>query len=501
MCSDCNDIVMKRNSCIELMRQAMILHQGGKLEEAESFYEEVIRIDPDHADALHLLGAVSYQMKKYKKAIAYTEKALRLKPENNDLHTNLGNAHLGNGETEAAIFHYRRAIELNKGDAISYYNLGNAYKEQGAFDDAVKCYEKALQINPEMAEAYYNYGNALQDKHHIDSLAIPYYRKTISLKPEFAEAHWNLSLALLVTGKFNEGWKEYEWRCRIRGISPNLPFDRPLWDGSHDISGRTLLIYAEQGFGDVIQFIRYVPLISRLGAKVIIECQNELVSLLSAVDGVSEVYGRGEPLTDFDLQSPILSLPYLLGTDIATIPRDIPYIIPENSLVDKWRASMSKYESADMKVGLAWAGKPSHKRDLYRSFPLSVYAPLAGFKNITFFNLQKDDTAQDVKSHPEDMNLVELMGEVSDFSDTAAFIENLDLVISADTAVAHLAGAMGKPVWTLLPYAPDWRWLLDRSDSPWYPTMKLFRQSKPMDWADAIQKICSELSATQKGNC
>lgn len=501
MCSDCNDLLMKQNSCIELMRRAMVCHQEGKLEEAESFYEEVIRIDPDHADALHLLGAVSYQMKKYKMAIAYTEKALHLKPENTELYTNLGNACLGNGETEAAIIHYRRAIELNKGDAISYYNLGNAYKEQGAFDDALKCYERAFQINPEMAEAYYNYGNALQDKHHIDSLAIPYYRKTIFLKPEFAEAHWNLSLALLITGKFEEGWKEYEWRWRMKDGFPNRFSDCPLWDGSQDISGKTLLVYAEQGFGDVIQFIRYIPLISRLGANVIVECQKELVSLLSGVEGVSKVHGSGEPLTDFDLQSPILSLPYLLGTDIATIPGSIPYIRPEKSLVDKWRASMSRYEGADMKVGLAWAGKPSHKRDLHRSFPLSVYEPLAGFKNITFISLQKGDAAVDARYQPEGMNLVEPMGEVTDFSDTAALIENLDLVISADTAVAHLAGAMGKPVWTLLPYAPDWRWLLDRSDSPWYPTMKLFRQSKPMDWADVIRRICSELPVARDKGC
>ena len=476
----------------DFMQRALAYHRNGRLDEAEAAYKMILEKQPEHADALHLLGALFYQKRNYRDAVSYSKKALLYKPENADLYGNLGNALLACSQIDEAIKCFLRIIDLKGDDAGALYNLGNAFKEKGAFAEALSYYEKALQIDPDMAEAHYNYGNALQDLHHSDGPAIPYYRRAAGIRPGFAEAHWNLSLALLLTGCFSEGWKEYEWRRQMREIFPRRDFPKESW-GGEDISGKRILLYAEQGFGDTMQFIRYAGMLSGGGAEVYVECQPELVSLLSGQEGISCVIGRGERLPEYDCHCPILSLPGMFGTELATIPSEVPYISASPAQLSRWKERLSG-DGSRLKVGLSWAGRPTHKKDHYRSVSLKQLSPLSGVEGVTFYSLQKGEASLESLNPPSGMRLVDYTLELGDFSDTAGLIGNLDLVISVDTAVVHLAGAMGKRVWTLLPYAPDWRWLMGREDSPWYPTMRLFRQPFPGDWQAVIAQVSASLS-------
>ena len=320
--------------------------------------------------------------------------------------------------------------------------------------------------------------------------AIEYFQKALRINTNYGEAHWNLSLALLLSGKFKEGWKEYEWRWTSVAKADQRHLPGIFWDGS-DIKEHTILLYSEQGIGDTIQFIRYASLVAKRDSKVIVECSKDLVPLAQSVEGVYKAipYSKHPPETDF--QCPLLSLPYIFNTTLENIPAEKPYIIADPILCQKWREKVHNF-SSKFKIGLVWAGRPTHNKDRYRSFALGTFGPLA-HEDIGFFSLQKGKASEQTKHPPNGMNLIDLTEDIHDFSDTAAFIENLDLVISVDTAVAHLAGAMGKPIWTLIPFAPDWRWLLNREDSPWYPTMRLFRQTSIDDWESVIDFVSYEL--------
>jgi hypothetical protein len=298
-------------------------------------------------------------------------------------------------------------------------------------------------------------------------------------------------MALLLKGDFKNGWKEYEWRWEAKCfISKKFHFSKPFWDGG-DITGRTILLHAEQGLGDTIQFVRYVSLVERMGAKVITACQKELKSLLVKSKLFGTVVSFQDPIPEFDIHCPLMSLPFTLLTSIETIPAEIPYITADSELISRWRERIQPDHS--FKIGVVWSGNPKYKKNRVRSCSLETFSPLAEHNEITFYSLQKGDAAEQAKNPSNNMKLVDLTDEINDFSDTAAFIEHLDFIITVDTAVAHLAGAMGKPVWTLLPFVPDWRWMLDREDSPWYPTMKLFRQTSPGDWDSVIMRIKEEL--------
>jgi len=485
--------VLRQDGGAEGMQRALAYHLNGRLDQAEAAYKAILKIEPEHADALQLLGALFYQKKNFPEAIAYLQKALTHKPGNADVYSNLGNAFLAEGRIDEAIQCFREIIVRKGDDAGTFYNLGNAFKEKKMFKEALAHYEKAIAINPYLAEAHYNYGNALQDACRADAPAVPHYRHAIGLKADFAEAHWNLSLALLLTGSFAEGWKEYEWRREMREIFAKRDLGGQDW-GGEDLAGKRILVYAEQGFGDTIQFIRYARQLAGRGAEVLVECQGELVRLLSGVAGVNKVYGRGEVLPSYDYRCPILSLPGLFGTELGTIPCKVPYIGGLEESLSYWRERLSG-DGPGLKVGLSWAGRPTHKKDRYRTLKLLQYGPLGGMAGVTFYSLQKGESSGESQHPPEGMRLLDYTGELSDFSDTAGLIGNLDLVISVDTAVVHLAGALGKAVWTLLPYAPDWRWMLDREDSPWYPTMRLYRQETPGDWERVIGRVAAELAA------
>jgi len=323
--------------------------------------------------------------------------------------------------------------------------------------------------------------------------AIAACRQAIALNPDYAEFHFNLALSLLTSGDFQQGWEEYEWRWKCKEFpSPARDFAQPQWDGC-PLEGRTLLLHTEQGHGDALQFIRYFPLVEQRGGKILIECYAELQRLFRTTAGRCQVVVRGQPLPAFDLHSPLLSLPRVFGTNLANIPNTVPYLRADPEDAGRWQRRLAD-DSALVKVGLAWAGRPTHTNDRNRSIKLARLAPLGQLPGVRFFSLQKGEVAAEAKTPPPGMELVDWTEELKDFAETAALIANLDLVVAVDTAVVHLAGAMGKPVWVLLPFGSDWRWLLERQDSPWYPSMRLFRQSRIGDWDSVIARVVEALS-------
>jgi tetratricopeptide (TPR) repeat protein len=513
---------MNINNQIQL---ALKFHRSGDLLQAEHILKKILRKNHNNVNALYNLGALYAQIGNYDLAITYIEKSIRVEPDNANAYYILGKAFQAKGELDKAITCYRRVIKLNPFFLHAYYYLGEAFQDKGEIDEAVMYYKKELELNPDHADTYNNMGIILHSKGKIDE-AIRYYEKALMLNPcsenvynNFAIAlkdsgvldkaiycyqkalelnsaqaviHYGLSMTLLLDGNFKEGWKEYEWRWKTKDFFQYARnFTKPLWDGS-DIAGRTILLHDEQGSGDTIQFIRYASLIAQRDANVVVECHRALVSLLKSVDGIQQVIVRGEELPEFDLYCPLLSLPLMFNTTLESIPAKVPYIVVDPLLVQKWKDKL-RYDNSKFKVGLVWAGKPEHKNDRNRSCHLEVFSPLAELGDISFYSLQKGWAAEEAKNPPGGMKLIDYTEEISDFSDTSGLIMNLDLIVSVDTSVVHLAGALGKPVWTLLPFAPDWRWLLIREDCPWYPTMRLFRQHSPGDWESVIANVKDEL--------
>jgi FKBP-type peptidyl-prolyl cis-trans isomerase 2 len=436
--------------------QGIAFQNKGQFDEAIQCYQNTIKLNKNHSSAFYNLG-VAFQEKK---------------------------------EIDKAILYYEIAIGLNQELVEAQYNLGIAYKDKSLFEEAEICFQRVLQLKPDHSGAYYNFGNILVAKGLFNE-AIQYYERAIELNPDYPEAHWNIALLNLLLGNFNEGWKGYQWRWKLKDVVVKRNFSQPLWDGS-DIKGRNILLHAEQGFGDTIQFIRYVPLVAQRGAKVILECQKELISLLKSVEGIHQVISYGESLPDFDTYCPLLNLPSIFNTTLENIPSEIPYITADASLVKKWHEKVN-HDTSKRKIGVAWAGEKIYKNDSFRSCSLEMFSALDLSDEITWYSLKKGSPATQAEYSPKGMKLIDYTVEMYDFSDTAALMYNLDLIITVDTAVAHLAGALGKPVWTLLPFVPDWRWMLNREDSPWYPTMRLFRQPAIGEWKPVLEKVADAL--------
>lgn len=456
---------------------------------------ELIEIDKSNvfkANESFKQGIALQDEGKHDEAIPCYQKAIELNRGFAPAYYNLGVALQKKGKPDEAFLCYQMAIDFNSAYAEAYYNQGIILKEKGRLDEAATYFEMALQSKPAYAGAYYNLGSIQIAKGKFDE-ALSLYRKTIELNPDYTEAHWNIALVNLLYGNFSEGWKGYEWRWKLKEIAVEHDFNRPAWDGS-DIKGQTILLHAEQGLGDTIQFIRYAPLVASRGAKVIVECQKELVSLLQNNNNMYQIIGQGSHLPEFDIHCPLLRLPLVFRTTLENIPSSVPYIAVNSVLVQKWRDKL-KPDHSKLKIGLAWSGDPGMKDDINRSCSLEVFSPLANVESISFYSLQKGEAAEQAKNPPEGLKITDYTEELKDFSDTAALIENLDLVISVDSAVAHLAGAIGKPVWTLIPFVPDWRWMLNREDSPWYPTMRLFRQSTRGDWKSVVANIAYNIKS------
>ncbi|MCG2721482.1 MAG: tetratricopeptide repeat protein [Thermodesulfovibrionales bacterium] len=454
---------------------------------------ELIEIVPhqiDHSNEFYKKGVELHNSAKIDEAISYYQKAIDQNPNFASAYYNLGVAFQEKDLLDRAILYYEIAIGKNQKFIDAHYNLGVAFKEKGQFDEALICFQRVLQLEPNHIGAHYNIGNVLVAKGHFKE-AMQFYKKSIEIDPENADAHWNIALLNLMSANFEEGWKGYEWRWKLKGVRTEHNLPQPLWDGK-DLNGQTILLYTEQGFGDTLQFIRYVPMVKQLGGRVIVKCQKELASLLKNIEEIERVITNGEGFSEWNVQYPLLSLPLLFNTTLQNIPSVVPYISADPKLIKKWGDKITSNESR-MKIGLVWSGDPRLKNDRSRSFTLGLLSSLAYFNDITYYSLQKGEASEQSKTASKDMQIVDYTEEINDFADTAAFIQNLDLVISADTAVAHLAGALGKQVWTLLPSVPDWRWMLNREDSPWYPTMRLFRQPAPGDWESVIQLVIKAL--------
>ncbi len=469
----------------------------GQNKEAIDCYQKATKIKKDFIDAYLNLGNLLKEEGLYNEAIKSYQKVVEINPQFSGAYYNIGSLFQEIDQIDEAVLAYQKAIELNPYYVDAYHDLGYVLQTKGEIEDAIRCYKKALQLDPQLYDAYNNLGRAFQEQGKIDE-AISYYQKAIQLNPDFAEAHFNLSLALLLIGNFKDGWQEYEWRLKLREHS-RYEFSKPLLKGS-EIKDKKIFLYAEQGFGDTIQFIRYVELVAKRGARVIIvECQKELISLVREIKEIDYLLTREDPLPEFDFHYPLLSLPLIFETTLENIPSKVPYIFVNDTILKKWKERINK-ENSKFKIGLVWSGNPKYKKDMKRSIKLDILLPLLRIKGVTFFSLQKGEATNQIKDLPEEIKLIDYASEIEDFTDTASIIQNLDLVISVDTAVAHLAGALGRPVWTLLPFVPDWRWMLDREDSPWYPTMRLFRQPSIGDWKSVIERVKDELKKLI-GNC
>lgn len=460
------------------------LDRLGRKDEAADAFGRALVCDPRFADAARNLGTVLRTLGRHEEAVQAFVRAVAADPDNTKGWIGLGMAAKRAGAFGRAEAAYRRALEIDSNSVDAWAELGVLWRDTGFADEAVAAQRRAIALAPERPSVLANLGVALFDLGHYDE-AIAASRRAIAADPELATAHLNLALLLLLKGEFAEGWREYRWRWRDKQqAGARRDFERPEWDGT-PLAGRTILVHAEQGRGDAIQLVRYAAILKSQGARVILECPTDLKRLLATAPGVDAVIARGEPLLPFDVHAPLFALPGLTGTALDDVPSWVPYLMAPVGLAFRLQAP-----AGAIKVGLAWAGNPRHLNDRNRSLPLPRLAPLiadrAGRK---FFSLQVGDRAREIQRHPWAAAIADLSPVLSDFAATAAAIAEMDAVVAADTAVLHLAGAMGKSTAGLIPYVPDFRWLLGRPDSPWYPTMRLFRQPAPGDWETPIAAV------------
>jgi tetratricopeptide (TPR) repeat protein len=470
------------------LNHAIEHHHAGRLREAEAIYRQILATDPSFADARHLLGVLARQTGRNVEAIELISRADRENPDRPEWIYNLGNAYLEAGQFEQAIAAYERAIQLKPDFAEAHSNLGSAFTSIGQLDRALAEYRQTAQLSPQSARAHYKLGNALRSIGEV-SASIRCYEQAIALNPGYDEAHYNLSLAYLTSGDYKRGWANYERRWKICPPENRPPhFSQPRWRGE-PLSGRKILIFPEQGYGDVIFFLRYLPLVVSRGGEIIFGCDTALSKLLTGVLGITQLANMSDPHPAFDVQCSAMGLPYAMqlgGPE--DVPWNGPYLKSDPEVQQKFHDLLAQ-GAGKLKVGLVWAGRVIPAG---RSLALKQFGPLAN-PRIQFYSLQVFQGSAEAKNPPPGMNLIDVGPRINDFADLAALIEAMDLIITVDTAAAHLAGAMAKPVWTLLKRAADWRWGLDRNDSPWYPTMKLFRQQKDGDWTTVIDSGAAAL--------
>lgn len=448
----------------QLFKQGAELLQDGKADQALSIFQRAQGIDPSNSTIILYTGAALHELKRFDEAVACYEKAIRITPLMGEAHNNLGNS----------------LIAL------------------GRFSDAAESFSKAAALLPLSPVPLATRATALQAMGQITE-AESDCRQALKTDPTFPAAHWNLALNQLLQGNYHEGWQEYEWRwCKPDFTSPLRHNDIPLWDGS-PLHGLTILLHAEQGFGDAIQFVRYAPLVAGYGGNILLECHPELVELFQNIKEITSVVPFGDRLPKIDYQAPLLSLPRILGTTLENIPACSSLVASAKNLA-YWEPLISCYRGH--RVGIVWSGSSIHRNDSFRSLPLTFFSSLGNHSlaGIALFSLQMGDAKHQLALSPLAERVIDLTEQIHSFADTAALIEQLDLIICIDTAVAHLAGTLGKPVWLLLPFAPDWRWLLNRSSSPWYPTMRIFRQKQLGDWSSVIKQVHSALSDLQRKN-
>lgn len=504
------------------------LWRGGALHEAAARFRTALALRPAYRAAAINLAGVLKDLGAMAESIRLYHAVLDNDPDDLIAHYNLGHAYQLQDRPAAAEHHYRQALRLDPAQVETLTNLAAVLRDRGLNDAALACRTRVVRLRPDCADAHHNLGSALQDLDRPDP-ALASYRRALALNPaapatlcnlglrlvaegrmrqaigvfgraaaltpDLVDAQWNLALALLTVGELERGFALYEWRWKCRGKEPhNQAY--PLWDGG-PLDGRTILLHGEQGYGDTIQFARYAATVKDRGGRVVLLCLPAQETLFRALPGTDLVTSRPEEVPPCDVQAPLPSLPWLCGTTLETIPAAIPYLAIDDDRCRRWRRRLA--EVGTPRVGLVWRGSPVHTNDRNRSLPVSALAPLVAGPPARFVSLQKDATAEELATLNAAGPVLPLGNEVADFADTAAAIAALDLVITVDTSVAHLAGALGAPLWLLLPRPADWRWLEDREDSPWYPTARLFRQPTPGAWDAVVRRVAEALERAATG--
>ncbi|MCW2236255.1 tetratricopeptide repeat protein [Azospirillum canadense] len=507
------------------------LHSLGDAAGAEDAFRRALRLDPGLADAHASRAGALRALGRAGEGAASAARALALDPIHAEALANRADSLLALRRAPAAEMAARRALAVRPAFPEAQMALGSALAAQHRWDGAEVAYRAALACRPRLAEAWENLGALLAKLGRFDESlaafaeaealrpgpslwaargtalvamarpaeALADIDRALAARPQDAGLHWNRGFARLLAGDYAGGWPEFDWRRHDQGAEPPWrTFPQPTWSGpgaGEDIAGRTILLYAEQGLGDTLQFMRYVPLVAARGARVILEVQPPLLSVLEGMEGADRVIARGDPLPPFDLECPLMSLPRALGTTLDRVPAVVPYLRPDPVRAAAWKERLREGEGLRVgpRVGLVWAGNPRFPGDRLRSPRLEGLRPVLDVPGVRFFGLQKGPGREDLEGAPLPAAFTDLGPEIADFADTAAIMANLDLVISSCTGPAHLAGALGVPLWVVLPFSPDWRWLLDRQDSPWYPTARLFRQDRVGDWRTVAGRVAEAL--------
>jgi tetratricopeptide (TPR) repeat protein len=514
-----------RNNAATLFDQALALFRGGRLAEAKRIARRILADQPKHGQALHLLGLALSQQGNHTEALRYIDAAMQIEGQSSSIYNSRGNVFAALHRYDEAVANYDKAIALKSDLAEPFCNRGGALQELKRFDEALASYDQAIALKPDSAEAFCNRGLALHELNRFDEALASYdkaialtpdyaeafcsrgatlqalkrldealasYDKAIALNPHYADAYMNRALIRLLMGRYHEGWPDNEWRWKVKDCASNRPnIKTPTWQGEN-LSGRHILVFSEQGLGDVIQFVRFLPLLAERKCKVTLLAPAKLISLLRLSSDQIEIISELGNVESIDFQVPLMSLPHAFDTRLETIPSKTPYLVAPPERVKVWEEWLPK--SHALRVGVGWAGNPIFSTDTSRSIGLPRLLPLLSVPGVQFISLQKDLRSGDeelLRQHPQ---VIHVGDRLKDFGETAAIMSLLDLVISSDTAPVHLAGALGRPVWVLLRHVPDWRWLLDRDDSPWYPSARLFRQPVAGDWESVVAKVIEELS-------
>ena len=472
-----------------LLAQASSLHRAGRLDAAAQAYARILHEWPDETGALTPFAAIALARGEAEQALALVERALAAAPDEVIALSVQGAALQRLGRLDAARESFERVLAQQPGHAESWNNRGVVLRQDGRLDEALASYDRALSLRPDYAAAHNNRGNVLQDLRRLDA-ANESFDRAIALRPQYAEAWWNKARLRILQGDYEEGWRLAEWRWRGPQRHYLRDFGRPLWLGDAPVAGRTVLVHAEQGQGDCIQFCRYAPMVAALGARVVLEVSAALVALIGTLDDRIAVIEQGRPLPPFDLHCPVMSLPHAFRTTVDTIPGEVPYLRADPARRAAWQRRLGP--RTRRRVGLAWSGSPDQAEDRRRSLPVRMLEPLFELP-FEFHALQRDVRPGDADFLAGCAAVTRHDAELSDFAETAALAEEMDLVVSVCTSVAHLAGALARPTWILLSFMPDYRWMLDRPDSPWYPTATLLRQRSFNDWAPVVAEARERL--------
>jgi tetratricopeptide (TPR) repeat protein len=505
----------------ELLARATRSYEQGAFAEAEELCREILEQQPRHAEAHYLLGLALKSQGRLADAVASFQQAIYCRPNFSEAASELGatfqhSAHFhapsaqtyndlggslfAQGRLEEALATFLQALRVEPHSAQAHLNVGAVYQAQGKLEEAVSSFRQAVACRPDWARTHSDLGAVLYRLGKPrDALAC--FEDAVRCQPDFADAHHNLGILRLLLGDYEGGWPEYEWRWRTQDFKDwlNQPqdfalrnFSQPLWDGG-PLEGRTILLQAEQGLGDTLQFVRYADLVRQRGGRVLVQASTALTPLLRTCPGVEAVVGEGEPVPLFDVHAYLLSLPGLLHTTVATVPAKVPYLAADPAYVEKWRQKLAPYKG--FKVGIVWQGSRGHKQDRYRSTALAEFAPLAQVEGVQLFSLQVGAGHEQLAALAGRFDILDLGSrfDPASFADAAGVVKNLDLVVAVDSALVHLAGALGAPLWVALALSPDWRWLLERDDSPWYPTARLFRQARLGDWGGVFARMATEL--------